>query len=77
VKDQPTHTPAAYRWVRLAVHTAATGQSADAIHALRRKRQWTDGVQCKIGPDGNLYVNPEEYNKWVESQQQNSSARAA
>lgn len=62
----------AYRWVRLAVHCAATGQTPDAVHALRRKRIWIDGVHCKVGPDGNLYVNPEEYNKWVEGQSQES-----
>ena len=71
--DQPT-TPT-YRWVRLAVHCAATGDTPDAVHARRRKRQWTDGVQCRVGPDGNLWVNPEEVNRWIE-QGQASSPRA-
>ena len=46
-----------YRWVRLDVHCKATGDTADAVHARRRKRQWTDGVHCCIGPDGNLWVS--------------------
>lgn len=75
--DQPTPTTAPYRWVRLAVHCAATGDTPDAVHARRRKRQWQDGVQCRVAPDGNLYVNPEEYNKWVEGQQPTSHAHAA
>lgn len=47
-----------YRWVKLAKHCEATGDTRDAVHARRRKHIWQDGVQCKIGPDGNLYINP-------------------
>lgn len=54
------------RWVRLAVYCQISGDSADAVHSRRRKRQWTDGVQCRVGPDGNLWVNPEEVNRWIE-----------
>lgn len=79
--SEPQILPA-YRWVRLEVHCAATGQTPGAVHALRRKHLWVDGVHTKKGPDGNLYVNPEEYNKWVEgqsleSQQSGSNALAA
>ena len=56
-----------YRWVKLPRHCAVTGDTSDAVHARRRKQIWTDGVQCRLGPDGNLYINPEEYNKWVEN----------
>jgi hypothetical protein len=66
-----------YRWVRLDKHCEATGDTPGAVHARRRKRVWIDGVQCRVAPDGNLYVNPEEYNKWVEGQPQNSNALAA
>lgn len=55
-----------YRWVKLPLHCAATGDTPDAVHARRRKRVWQDGVHCRVGPDGNLYVNPEAYNRWVE-----------
>lgn len=54
------------RWMRLTTYCEISGDSADAVHARRRKRQWTDGIQCKIGPDGNLWVNPEEVNRWIE-----------
>lgn len=66
-----------YKWLKLAKHCEETGDTPDAVHARRRKRQWKDGVQCQLGPDGNLYVNPEEYNKWVESQHPTSHAHAA
>ena len=65
-----------YRWVRISKHCADTGDTPDAVHARRRKRIWIDGLQCLLGPDGNLYINPEEFNKWVE-QNHNSNFRAA
>lgn len=65
------------RWVRLSKHCRDTGDTPDAVHARRRKRQWLDGVQCIVAPDGNLYVNPKEYDKWVESSLYQSNARAA
>lgn len=67
-------------WIRLAKYCELSGDSSDAVHARRRKRQWTDGLHCRVGPDGNLWVNPEEVNKWVEGLHQlsaNSSAHAA
>jgi hypothetical protein len=66
-----------YRWIKLSKHCEETGDTPDAVHARRRKRVWIDGVQCRLGPDGNLYINPEEYNAWVESQPQQSHAHAA
>lgn len=68
---------AAYRWIKLSKHCEVTGDTPDAVHARRRKHQWTEGVQCKLGPDNNLYINPEEYNKWVEGLHQPSHALAA
>jgi hypothetical protein len=79
MKDQPapSSTTSPYRWVKLPEHCRQTGDTPDAVHARRRKRVWHDGVHCRVGPDGNLYVNPEEWNKWVESNSERSSARAA
>jgi hypothetical protein len=70
------------RWMRLAIYCKLSGDTSDAVHARRRKRQWIDGVQCGIGPDGNLWINPVEVNKWVASQmpraaRENSPAHAA
>lgn len=50
----------AYRWIRLPKHCAVTGDTPNTVHARRRKEIWRDGVQCSIGPNGNLYVNPVE-----------------
>jgi hypothetical protein len=65
-----------YRWIKLPLHCQITGDTSDAVHARRRKGQWRDGVQCQKGPDGNMYVNPEEWNKWVESNRENSACHA-
>jgi hypothetical protein len=67
-------------WIRLQRYCELSGDSVDAVHARRRKRQWIDGIHCRLGPDGNLWVNPSEVNKWVESSQAPSArspARAA
>lgn len=53
-------------WIRLARYCEITGDTPDAVHARRRKRQWLDGQQCQVGPDGNLWVNPAAVNRWVE-----------
>lgn len=61
------------RWIKLAAYCQLSGDTPDAVHARRRKHQWTDGRQCRVGPDGNLWVNPEEVNKWVEGRETASS----
>ncbi|MCV2365569.1 excisionase [Paucibacter sp. DJ1R-11] len=62
------------RWIKLPLYCQISGDTPDAVHARRRKQQWFDGVQCKIGPDGNLWINPEEVNKWVENDQHETAA---
>lgn len=62
-----------YRWVRLAKHCEITGDTPDAVKQRRRKGVWRDGKQCKLAADGNLYVNPEEWNRWIESENAQSA----
>lgn len=54
------------KWVKLKKYCEISGDTSDAVHAKRKKGQWVDNVQCKIGPDGNLWVNLEAVDKWVE-----------
>jgi hypothetical protein len=65
------------RWIKLTTYCQLSGDSSDAVHARRRKHQWTDGLHCKIGPDGNLWINPEEVNKWVESNEKTTTSLAS
>lgn len=52
-------------WIRLGRYCELTGDTSDAVHARRRKRQWIDGTHCKVCPCGNLWVNPSAVNAWV------------
>ncbi|TCP06608.1 excisionase [Caldimonas thermodepolymerans] len=61
-------------WIKLSKYVELTGDTADAVHARRRKRQWQDGVHCRVGPDGNLWINPAEVNKWIEGQDQRATS---
>lgn len=63
-------------WVRLAAYCRQSGDTPAAVHARRRRivdrgdgqegPEWVDGLHCRIGPDGNLWVNLVEVNRWVE-----------
>lgn len=67
------------KWVKLKKYCQDSGDTANAVHAKRKKGIWLDGIQCKIGPDGNVWVNVEEVEKWVErgNQATNYSLRGA
>ncbi len=56
------------KWVKLKRYCELSGDTPNAVHARRKKGLWLDGVQCKLGPDGNLWVNLDEVEKWVESE---------
>lgn len=55
------------KWVKLKHYCALSGDSVDAVHARRRRGQWLNDVQCRIAPDGNLWVNLSEVEQWVEN----------
>lgn len=54
------------RWVRLARYCEWTGDTADAVRKRRKAGRWLDGIHCRIGPDGKLWVNLEQAQRWVE-----------
>ena len=54
------------KWVKLKKYCHESGDTANAVHAKRKKGIWLDGIQCKIGPDGNVWVNLIEVERWVE-----------
>lgn len=57
-----------YRWVLLSEHCRRTGETAQMVHTRRKRGIWLDGKHTKLASRRRLYVNVEEYNKWVESQ---------
>ena len=60
-------------WIKLQKYRELTGDSADAVHARRRKRQWSTAGSASSGLDGNV-DSPEEVNRWVESNPQPSES---
>jgi len=53
------------RWVRLSKYCKASDDTPAAVHKRRRRRVWVDGTHCKV-VDGNLWVNVDAVNRWVE-----------
>ncbi|MFB9242400.1 excisionase [Massilia antarctica] len=54
------------RWVKLKKYCELSGETSDAVHSKRRKGQFIDGIHSKIAGDGNLWINVEAVEKWVE-----------
>jgi len=56
-----------FKWVKLKKYCQISGDTSNAVHAKRKRGMWLDGIQCKIGPDGNIWINLDEVEKWVEN----------
>lgn len=54
-------------WVKLKKYCELSGDTTDAVHAKRRKGIWLDEKQCRLAPDGNLWINLMEVEKWVQN----------
>ncbi len=55
------------KWVKLKKYCELSGDTINAVHAKRKKGMWLDEIQTKLGPDGNIWVNLIEVQKWVEN----------
>ena len=55
------------KWVKLKKYCEISGDTSNAVHAKRKRGMWLDGIQCKIGPDGNIWINLIEVERWVEN----------
>lgn len=55
------------KWVKLKKYCQESGDTSDAVHAKRKRGMWLDGIQCKLGPDGNIWINLVEVERWVEN----------
>lgn len=56
------------KWIKLAKYCELSGDTADAFHARRRRRVWAESVHFKKAPDGSIWINTEQVEKWVEQQ---------
>lgn len=63
------------KWVKLKRYCEISGDTNHAVHAKRKRGMWLDGLHCKLGPDGNLWINLVEVEKWVVSGDQGTLQR--
>ncbi|NUO87736.1 MAG: excisionase [Cupriavidus sp.] len=54
------------KWVKLKKYCELSGDTPAAVHAKRKKGNFLDGVHCRIAGDGNLWINVEAVERWVE-----------
>ena len=62
----PSKTVKQIEWVKLAKYCELTGETRDSVMKKRSSGMFIDGVHCKIAPDGNIWINLAEVEKWVE-----------
>lgn len=61
-----THAAPVIKWVKLKQFCQLTGLTENAVHKKRQNGKWGNNI-VKVAKDGMLYVNLEEYYKWIES----------
>ncbi len=54
------------KWVKVKKYCELTGETKDSVHGKRKAGHFVDGVHTKIAEDGNLWVNLEAVERWVE-----------
>lgn len=62
----PSKTVKQIEWVKLVKYCELTGETRDSVMKKRSSGMFIDGLHCKIAPDGNIWVNLAEVEKWVE-----------
>lgn len=56
------------KWIKLNRFCELTGYTSDAVYAKMKKGVWLEGAFWKKGPDGHIFINTEEYQRWVEGE---------
>lgn len=60
------------KWIKLVKYCEVTGDTPDAFQARRRRGVWIEGLQFTKAPDGTIWINTDEVDKWVEQQSSQS-----
>lgn len=55
------------KWVRAKHYAKMTGITESAIAQKRQHGVWREGVEWKRAPDGNVMINWQAIDQWVES----------
>lgn len=53
------------KWLKLEKYCTVSGDTKDAIYNRRRNGIWLDGRECKV-VQGNIWVNTEAVEQWIE-----------
>ena len=61
------------KWVKLKKYCHESLDAVNAVHAKRKKGIQLDGIQCKMGTDGNIWINVIEVEKWVENRNKSTN----
>lgn len=64
------------KWVKLKKYCELSGETSDSVHAKRRAGHFVDGVHVRIADDGNLWVNLEKVEQWVEQGKKSALQKA-
>lgn len=55
------------RWVKAKKYYELSGETKDSVRHKRESGHFIDGIHTKIAEDGNLWVNLEAVEQWVEN----------
>lgn len=55
------------RWILIKKFSEISGYSHEAVRQKIKKGTWIFGVHYRKAPDGKIFINYEEVEKWVES----------
>jgi hypothetical protein len=53
-------------WVKVAKYIDLSGDTKEGVAGKRKSGLWLDGVQYKVAPDGNTWINLSEVELWVQ-----------
>jgi hypothetical protein len=54
------------RWIKAKKYYELSGETYDSVKSKRKAGHFIDGIHCKVANDGNLWINVDEVEKWVE-----------
>jgi hypothetical protein len=63
------------KWIKLKKYCELTGETPASVKAKRRVGHFINDVHCKVAADGNLWINIDEVEKWVEHGNQATMAK--
>ena len=57
--------------VKLHHYCKLTGDTPQAVHSRRKRKQWIDGQHCHVKEGRRLWIDINEVNKWVRNSETN------